>query len=318
MTNGDLTGVSASTEPPVVAITGASGYLGSILNEAFASGGFSVRRLVRSPSPGSGDRLFRLDSAGPSAALEGVDILIHCAYDMTLTQRADIWQTNVFGTTALFDMAISAGVRRTIAVSSMSAYPGTRQLYGRAKLETELAALSRGMCVVRPGLVYGPSWGGMAGTLRRLAAFPVLPDFGPKAYQFTVREDDLSAAVVALAVADEPPTCPVGIAHPDPVPFAALLASFAGTMGKSQPRFVPVPPMAVYGALRAAEFLSVKLPVRADSLLGLVRPAPYVPNLNILDEYSVVLHPFPMTEAAGERTDGSEVAHPGSECRTIE
>ncbi len=89
---------------------------------------------------------------------------------------------------ALFDMAVSSGVRRTITLSSMSAYPGTRQLYGRAKLDVEVPALNRGMVVVRPGLVYGPGWGGMAGTLRRLANLPVLPDFGPRAHQFTVSE----------------------------------------------------------------------------------------------------------------------------------
>jgi nucleoside-diphosphate-sugar epimerase len=142
------------SEPPIVAITGASGYLGSILVEAFGSAGFTIRRLVRTPNPTSSDRYFDLNGIGTSDALEGVDVLVHCAYDLTLTGRADIWQTNVFGTAALFDAAVSSGVPRTIALSSMSAYRGTRQLYGRATLATELDALSRGMCVVRPGLVW--------------------------------------------------------------------------------------------------------------------------------------------------------------------
>ena len=182
-------------------------------------------------------------------------------------------------------------------LSSMSAYRGTRQIYGRAKLATEVAALSRGMCAVRPGLVYGPGWGGMAGTLRRLAALPVLPDFGPKAHQFTVRESDLAATVLALAQADRLPSLPVGIAHPDPVPFTELLASFASSQGKPSPHFIPTPPMAVYGALRAAELLPVHLPVRADSLLGLVRPAPDVPNLQVLEELGIALKPFALAGA---------------------
>jgi nucleoside-diphosphate-sugar epimerase len=283
---------SSSGELPIVAITGASGYLGSVLVAAFGSAGFSVRRLVRTPIPGSSDRSFELSSVRPSDALDGVDVLVHCAYDMTLNKRAEIWQTNVFGTTALLDTAVPSGVRRTIAVSSMSAYAGTRQLYGRAKLDMEMAALSRGMVVVRPGLVYGPGWGGMAGTLRRLTTLPVLPDFGPKAHQFTVREDDLAAAMVALALAEGSPIHPVGIAHPDPVPFTTLLTSFATTEGKARPRFLPTPPMVTYSALRAAELLSLKLPVRADSLLGLLRPAPNVPNLEVIDKLGVTLRPF--------------------------
>jgi nucleoside-diphosphate-sugar epimerase len=302
-----------STEPassptpiaqPIVAITGASGYLGSVLVAAFHSAGFSVRRLVRTPTPDSSDRSFDLNSVGTSEILDGVDVLVHCAYDLTLTRRSDIWETNVFGTTALLNRALSASVRRTIVLSSMSAYRGTRQLYGRAKLATEIAALSRGMCTVRPGLVYGPGWGGMAGTLRRLATLPVLPDFGPKAHQFTVREADFAATVLALAQADQLPSLPVGVAHPDPVPFTELVASFAASQGKPSPRYIPTPPMAVYAALRAAELFPVHLPVRADSLLGLVRPAPDVPNLEVLDELGIALQPFALA--------GTEVTRDGS------
>lgn len=296
MTGADAQRSQGSIGQPVVAITGASGYLGSVLVAAFGSIGFSVRRLVRSPAPDSSDRSFDLKSAGTSDILDDVDVLVHCAYDLTLTGRAEIWETNVFGTTALLDQALSAGVRRTIVLSSMSAYRGTRQLYGRAKLATEVAAFSRGMCAVRPGLVYGPGWGGMAGTLRRLAARPVLPNFGPKTHQFTVREADLAASVLALALADQLPSVPVGIAHPEPVPFTELLASFAATQGKPTPRYVPTPPMAVYGALRIAELLPVHLPVRADSLLGLVRPAPDVPNLEILQGLGIVLGEFALED----------------------
>ena len=195
----------------------------------------------------------------------------------------------------------------------MSAYPGTRQLYGRAKLATELAARARGLCVVRPGLVYGPGWGGMAGTLRRLAALPVLPDFGPRARQFTVSEHDFAAALLALARAEHVPALPVGIAHPDPVPFTELLTSFAASLGKPRPRFVATPPMVVYGALRAAELLPVKLPVRADSLLGLVRPAPNVPHLEVLDQLGVVLQPFALS-GAGAGDGAGETVSPCPVC----
>ncbi len=293
MTTTHRPGFPTLSSQPVVAITGASGYLGSVLVAAFGSAGYTVRRLVRSPAPGSSDRLFDLSSVGsPSDSFDGVDLLVHCAYDMALTRRADIWQSNVIGTVSLFDQAVSSGVRRIIAVSSMSAYRGTRQLYGRAKLAIEAVARARGLCVVRPGLVYGAESGGMAGTLRRLAALPVLPDFGPGVHQFTVSQHDFATAMVALANADHLPDLPVGIAHPEPVPFTELLTTFAATMGKPRPRFVPTPPRAVYGALRATELLPFKLPVRADSLLGLVRPAHQVPNLEVLDRLGVVLQPF--------------------------
>ncbi len=292
--SGEMTDRSPdSSGLPLVAITGANGYLGSLLVTAFEAAGFSVRRLVRNPRPATDDRRFDLGGLNATDILEGVDVLVHCAYDMTLTKREQIWQTNVFGSTSLFDMALPC-VKRTIAVSSMSAYAGTGQLYGRAKLDMEKAALSRGMVVVRPGLVYGPGSGGMAGTLRRLASLPVLPDFGPDANQFTVHQEDLAAAVVALALAETPALVPIGIAHPDPVRFKTLLTHLAADNGSNRgPRFVPTPPMAAYTALRLAELLPVGLPVRADSLLGLVRPAPGVPNVTAIESLGVTLRPFP-------------------------
>jgi nucleoside-diphosphate-sugar epimerase len=278
--------------PPVVAITGANGYLGSVLVREFRSAGYLVRRLIRSPAAASSDRGFDLRLSDPASALDDVDVLVHCAYDMNLTSRPDIWKVNVFGSFALLDQAVASQVPRTIVVSSMSAYPGTHQLYGQAKLAIEVAARARGMCIVRPGLVYGPGWGGMAGTLRRLAAFPALPDFGRQARQFTVAEDDFAAAMVALAGADCVPAVPVGIAHPEAVAFSELLTQLAASRGASPPRFVRVPAMVVYRALRTFELLPVALPVRADSLLGLIRPAPEVPSPEVLTELGVYLRPF--------------------------
>jgi nucleoside-diphosphate-sugar epimerase len=277
---------------PVVAVTGVTGYVGSVLEPAFVSAGYRVLRLTRTPRLGTDDRPFTLGPDVRPELLNGVDVLVHCAYDMTVTRRSEIWERNVFGTERLLDAAVAAGVGRTVVVSSMSAYPGTRQLYGRAKLETELAAFGRGMAVVRPGLVYGPGWGGMAGTLRRLATLPVLPDFGARAVQFTIHEDDLAAAVVAIARSAQVPDVPVGIAYPEPLPFRTLISDLATGQGRPRPRFVPVSPVAAYGALRAAETVGVPLPVRADSLLGLVRPAPAVANVAVLSDLGVGLRPF--------------------------
>ena len=85
---------------------------------------------------------------------------------------------------------------------------------------------------------------------------------------------------------------PVGIAHPEAVGFAELLTAFAASTGRPAPHFLPVPPMAVYGTLRALELLPVRLPVRADSLLGLARPAPAVPHPEILAGLGVAVRPF--------------------------
>jgi nucleoside-diphosphate-sugar epimerase len=277
---------------PVVAVTGARGYIGRIVSTALAADGFRVIGLVRRPEAGSGDRLYDLRRDPDANLLEGVDTLIHCAYDFSVTSEADIWAVNVVGTRRLLEAVAGSSVRRTILVSSMSAYPGTDQLYGRAKLDTERTALELGMAVVRLGLVYGPGWGGMAGSLKKMANLPLVPIVGTRSYQYTVHEEDLADAFVVLAHASELPNIPLGLANPDPVPFRLLMERIAVATGRPRLRFIPIPWRPLYGALRIGERTPVKLPFRADSLLGLVRPAPYVCGTEEVCALGIPLRPF--------------------------
>ena len=282
----------------IAAVTGATGYLGTLLCGALGREGFEVRRLVRNPDVGAGDAAFDLRRGLDPSAVRDVDVLIHCAYDFTARSRSAIWEANVQGTRELLDVAHAAGVRRTILLSSMSAYAGTRQLYGRAKLANEIDAQARGMCVVRPGLVYGPGWGGTAGSLRALASLPVVPLVGASTYQFTAHEDDLASAIVELARTEATPQVPLGLANPDPINFRALLAGMALEATGRPARFLSVPWRALYAGMRLAEMALVPLPLRADSLLGLMRPAPAVPHVEVLKDLGIEFRPLELNGQA--------------------
>lgn len=288
--------MTAQSKRPIVAITGANGYVGTIVADGLSKAGFQIRRLVRRADPQAGESTYHLVQGCSSDALKDVDVVVHCAWDLGLTSRSDIWETNVYGTRTLLDQAARCGVRRTIVISSMSAYAGTRQIYGRAKLATETEAFARGMCAVRPGLVYGAGWGGMASTLRKLTALPVTPLVGRRAHQFTLHEDDLRQAIAILAKADRVPSQPIGLASSDPVPFEFLLRSIARASSDHEPRFIPIPWRPVYWAIRGVECTPVTLPLRADSLLGLMRPAPSVPHPEVLRDLGINLRPFNLGE----------------------
>jgi nucleoside-diphosphate-sugar epimerase len=281
------------TDQPVAAVTGANGYVGTTVVNCLESEGFQVRRLVRNPQPGTQDYPYAIDTPVAPDVLDGIDALVHCAYDFSVTSRTDVWETNVFGTRSLFDQAVASGVRRTIFVSSMSAYPNSRQIYGRAKLASEIDAFARGVTVIRPGLIYGPGWGGMVGTLRKLTTLPVIPLVAPRSHQFTLHEDDLRQALVTLVNTETVPKRPLGLAHPDPVSFERLMRTIAALDGKRVRPFVRVPWPLVYWSVRALELGPISLPIRADSLLGLVRPAPSVPNAPDVKELGIDLRPFP-------------------------
>ena len=275
---------------PCAAITGASGYLGGLLWERLEQSGFRTVGLVRNATQ-SNSRRYVLGREPDPDLLRDVDVLVHCAYDMTLTRADDIRRTNVDGTDALLRLARDSGVRRTVYVSSMSAYEGTTQLYGRSKLESELIAQTFGCVTVRPGLVYGPGVGGMAGALQKATRLPIVPVPAARSFQYTVLEDDFVDAIAALVKADTVISEPIGIANPIPVTFQRLIEGLART-NCTACTVVPIPWQPIYRALRLIERLPVTLPFRADSLLGLARPAPGVPNLDFLASLGVSLRRF--------------------------
>jgi nucleoside-diphosphate-sugar epimerase len=290
-----------------VGITGASGYVGSVLGAAFASEGHEIVAFARSnpathkSSPAMARvaewRPYTIEHPPSSDALADLDVLIHGAWDLTLVSPGDVWGVNVSGSQRLLRNAAAAGVRRIIFISSMSAYEGTRQLYGRAKLACEHTASGLGGVSTRLGLVYGPGWGGMAGALRKIANLPITPLVGADSHQFTVHEADMAAAIARIAESDEPLPEPVGVANPEPVPFRRMMEEIAASQGRTF-RPVPVPWRLVHGALKIAEALNVPLRFRSDSILGLVRPAAGVPGAKRLKELGIEFRAFSLHSAS--------------------
>lgn len=266
-----------TTEKPVVVVTGAGGYLGSRICRILEARGWRVVRFTGSQPPVP-SQVVRYELAAPvteevTEALRAADVLIHAAYNLSVTSADDIWRVNVEGTRRLLDAAKEVSTARVIVLSSMSAFAGTTQLYGRAKLDIEAMTVERGGIAVRPGLVYGKQAGGMAGALRKLTALPVVPVISGGAGVYTVREDEFMdvIALLAAATALEPGT--ISLAHGERSTLADLLSAFAAQETR-RCRFIPVPWQPVYWLLRAGEAMRLPLPFRADSLLGLVHTAP--------------------------------------------
>lgn len=111
----------------------------------------------------------------------------------------------------------------------------------------------------------------------KLTRLPLLPVIGGSARQFPVHEDDLAAVIVELLGVEAWTADVIGVAQSTPVSFCALLRALAARQGRT-PRFLPIPWRLVYATLRLAELVGIPAPLRADSVLGLVRPAPFVPS----------------------------------------
>ena len=267
-----------------VAVTGASGYVGSNLASRFERDGWNVVRTA-----------FRLGDDIAPAALANADALVHCAYDFRPVAWAEIHQVNVVGTRRLLRGAAAAGVRKIVVLSTISAFPGCRSLYGKAKLEIEADAEAAGAAVLRPGLVFvdqGANARGMFGSLLETSRAAIVPLIGGGHHcQYLVHVDDLYALVAGLASGSIP-------VRPGPVVVASsrcwsmreLIAALAMRQGR-KPRFVSVPWQAVWLGLKTAELARLRLGYRSDSVVSLVNQDPR-PDFSGLKELGFTAREF--------------------------
>jgi len=281
-----------------VAITGASGFVGSLLVRHFEDAGWDVTRLSHSANTGDTNTVsFRLgeDLASDVFRSRQIAALVHCAYDFRPVKPAEIHRVNVEGTRKLLATAKAGGVERIAVMSSISAFEGATSTYGRAKLEIEAAAISAGALVVRSGLVYGDgpaTAGGMFGRLAKSVQRGVVPLIdGGKHRQYLIHEEDLWFLMKGFfdgKVRD--PGKPVVAAASKAWPLRDLLVELARRQGR-HPRFVAVPWMPVWAGLRLAEVVHIPVPFRSDSVISLVRQDPN-PDFDSLAQAGITARDF--------------------------
>lgn len=248
----------------IVAVTGASGYLGRAVAAELVASGHEVRALQRRPSRVAGvtDVLGSItDSAAIARLVEGADGVVHLAAKVSLAgDPAEFRAVNVEGTRALLDAAALAGASRFVQVSSPSvAHTGSalagvgaepaspvhaRGEYARTKAEAELIALARDsealrVVAVRPHLVWGPGDTQLVGRIldrARRGRLPLL-DGGRALIDSTYVDNAATGIVAALHRADAAHGRAFVITNGEPRPVGELLAGICLASGVQPPRW---------------------------------------------------------------------------------
>lgn len=252
---------------PVVALTGATGFIGKRILRALVEGGYDVRVLARRiPAEiqlgvtlegvtwlkgGLTDRAVLKDF------IAGASAVVHCAGCTKARDRTEFFAVNAGATQALADIAARQETPpRFILVSSLAAREPRLSSYAASKRAGEQALRQHKAklptVILRPPAVYGP---GDPETLRifQMAARGFIPaPMVPNARASLVHVDDVAGAVMAALALDL-------YALPDqPIEFDdggaytwADIAAAAGAAVRTNPRLILIPAAALYiaGAL---------------------------------------------------------------------
>jgi NADH dehydrogenase len=271
-------------------VTGASGLLGRHLCSDLARRGWRVRALVRDPAscppvpPGASVGRCDLPDVLDEALLEGLDVLVHCAWATRVADTAKARIVNEDGTRRILAAARRAGVARFVFLSSIAAGPDAPSYYGRSKHAVEGLLDPDRDLIVRPGLVLAGQGQGlfqqMRGIMRRLHVMPLFGG-GEQPLQ-TIHVADLCEAMARALELDLTGT--LNVAEPDPVPLSAFLRMLADRL-EVRCLFLPLPFTPVLAGIRALEALRVPFPLSSESLLGLkaLRRVPVAEDLRRLD-----------------------------------
>ena len=171
--------------PHTVLVTGATGFVGSHVAAALSKRGDTVRALARAGSDTvfleqSGISVVRGDISDPESvgrAMEGIDVVVHCAAKVGDWGPVDEYRkVNVEGLRTLLDATLGKPLHRFVHISSLGVYEARHHYqtdeteplpdrhidgYTQSKVESERLAMQYHrkqhipVTILRPGFVYG-------------------------------------------------------------------------------------------------------------------------------------------------------------------
>jgi uncharacterized protein (TIGR01777 family) len=281
----------AGAGPLVVAITGATGFVGTALSALLSTGGHQVIRLVRR-EPGDGER--RWEPNNPAAdLLDGVDVVVHLAGEsiggrFTAAHRRAIRDSRIEPTRKLAAVAgATPGLRAFVSASAIGYYgaergdeildeDSSRGTGFLADVVTDweeatapAADGGRRVVLVRTGIVQGAA-GGTLKLLRPLFAAGLGGRLGSgKQWLSWIGIDDL-LDIYYRAAYDGRLSGPVNAVAPTPVRNMEYTEALAKTLHR--PAILPVPsfgPRLLLGRQGATELAEASQRVRPAKLIAL-------------------------------------------------
>ena len=263
-----------------IAVTGASGLVGSHVSKRLKAAGDEVVPLSR----GTGFDLTRPDIAALTDALEGCTAVIHTAGINREIASQTYDAVHIRGTQALVVAAKAAGVHHIGLVSFLRARPDGPTTYHRSKWAAEAIVRESGLgyTILKCGVIYGRGDHLLHHLSRALQTFPLFALVGIRQRSLRpVAVDDVTRLLVAAAHGDARLIDQtVAVLGPETVSLREVVQRVGAAIGR-EPRFIRLP---VVGHLVLARIWEATMRVPLLSVAqvhilaeGVVEPAPYAP-----------------------------------------
>jgi nucleoside-diphosphate-sugar epimerase len=241
----------------IVAITGASGFIGRTLCSAMNDDGLQARAVTRR----------HFEAGVLREAFDGADVVVHAAGATRAPSAVELDESNVQLTRQVLEAASEANVGRLVLISSQAAAGPARALdqpiteesqplpieaYGRSKLAAEHVVAEQSavpFVIVRPSSVYGPGDHDFL-TMFRLSrfGFAVHPGNADQ-WLSIVHVDDVVRAITAAAIMDRAEGRTYFVCNDEAVRWRDLFAATAASLGRTIVADINVPaPFVTLGA----------------------------------------------------------------------
>ena len=247
-----------------VAITGATGFIGSHLATRLSSEGHEVVRLARRARANEPDLITpQLDDVDQlTAAFAGCRAVAHCAGINRETGDQTYARVHVAGTRNVIEAARRAGVEKIVLMSFLRARPDCGSAYHESKWEAEEIVRNSGLdsTVIKAGVVYGRGDHMLDHLSHALHTFPVFALVGLT--EQTVRPlaiEDLVHVMRAALIDRRLKRQTIALVGPEEIYLKEAVRRVADVVGK-QPLMFPLPVWCHQFMARVFE-LTMKVPL---------------------------------------------------------
>ena len=249
-----------------IAISGATGFIGSQLCAYFVQQDYRVIGFCRNiPSPGVHGveyRFFSLEKNPDANLFKDATVFIHCAYLKGKKAKS----INIEGTKQLLQASRSAGVKKNIFFSSMSAYADALSAYGQQKFELEKEFSGKDDAFIRPGLVIG-NGGVFLEMVKHIKTKRIIPLIdGGNQPLFTIHISDVLKAIEIIVTKNL--NGKITVAEPLPVLYKEFYKDVAETLNKKV-FMVNISYSLLDKIFSFTKLLGIKTGIGKENLLGL-------------------------------------------------